>query len=347
MRFSVLLSERFSHILLKKKENDAFSKYVQVGDVDPLERYFHQLAYSRDGHDKRLLFTPEDRQMVFISYSSKEYATALQIRSALETNHIECWMAPESIPAGSDYADEIQAAIENCEAFLLVLSAASQRSKWVRKELDKALDFDKVVLPIHIDESDMVRAFDYRLTDVQRIEAFGHLSEAISKAIARILSLRNAGNSILADDVEDEDGEMTYQDVIAYNKARRIQTAKNAFFFLLALMGVSLVMLAINYLLRGFINDLLNGWFYPNGSGSVEEMASTSPWGSVAVGMLFLLPVVWLLFKGKEIDSPTLKVLSVILLLIETCCFHLLLHVLIVGIVIAVILCILLGFFTS
>ena len=78
--------------------------------------------------------------MVFISYSSKEYATTLQIRSALESNRIECWMAPESIPAGSDYADEIQTAIENCEAFLLVLSAASQRSKWVRKELDKALD---------------------------------------------------------------------------------------------------------------------------------------------------------------------------------------------------------------
>ena len=77
--------------------------------------------------------------------------------------------------------------------FLLVLSESSQKSKWVRKELDKALTFDKIIIPIHIDESSMIRAFDYRLTDVQRIEAFGHLSEAISKAIARILSLQQYG----------------------------------------------------------------------------------------------------------------------------------------------------------
>ena len=55
--------------------------------------------------------------MVFISYSSVEYATALQIRSALESNRIDCWMAPESIPPGSDYADEIQGAIEGSDFF--------------------------------------------------------------------------------------------------------------------------------------------------------------------------------------------------------------------------------------
>ena len=110
--------------------------------------------------------------MVFISYSSKEYATALQIRSALKSNKIECWMAPESISPGSDYADEIQGAIEGSDIFLLVLSEASQQSKWVRKELDKVLDFDKVVIPIHIDESAQVAPLRYPILRLLASEVY-------------------------------------------------------------------------------------------------------------------------------------------------------------------------------
>lgn len=55
--------------------------------------------------------------MIFISYSSRDYNTAETIRKVLENNGIECWMAPESIPMGSDYAREIPDAIEKCSAF--------------------------------------------------------------------------------------------------------------------------------------------------------------------------------------------------------------------------------------
>jgi len=44
---------------------------------------------------------------VFISYSSKEYETANIVRQTLKSNKIKCWMAPESIPAGSNYSREI------------------------------------------------------------------------------------------------------------------------------------------------------------------------------------------------------------------------------------------------
>ena len=59
---------------------------------------------------------------VFISYSSKEYDEAYAIKQVLETNGISCWMAPQSIPSGSDYSHEIPRAIKSCEVFLLILS---------------------------------------------------------------------------------------------------------------------------------------------------------------------------------------------------------------------------------
>lgn len=123
---------------------------------------------------------------VFISYSSKNYSTAAELRRVLETNGFSCWMAPESIPAGSDYAAEIPVAIQNCSAFVLVLSKEAQLSTWVPKELDIALTCNRVVIPIHTDNADVVQAFNFRLTNVQRIEAHRRMSEAISELIARL-----------------------------------------------------------------------------------------------------------------------------------------------------------------
>ena len=76
--------------------------------------------------------------MVFISYSSRDYEQAQKLRIRLEQDGITCWMAPENIRAGQDYASEIPAAIANCSVFLLLLTDNAQRSTWVPKELDTA-----------------------------------------------------------------------------------------------------------------------------------------------------------------------------------------------------------------
>lgn len=84
------------------------------------------------------------KMKVFISYSSKEYDRAFSLKQILEANGIGCWMAPQSIPSGSDYSQEIPRAIRECDVFLLLLSEASQDSKWVPKELDNAISGGKI-----------------------------------------------------------------------------------------------------------------------------------------------------------------------------------------------------------
>ena len=125
---------------------------------------------------------------VFISYSSKEYDKANALKQVLEANEISCWMAPKSIPSGSDYSREIPKAIKSCEIFLLVLSEASQVSRWVPKELDNAINEGKIIIPFHTDESNLTDAFNFMLSNVQRIEAFNRLSDAYKQLIDQIKS---------------------------------------------------------------------------------------------------------------------------------------------------------------
>lgn len=124
--------------------------------------------------------------MIFISYSSRDYETAHTIRKVLENNSIECWMAPESISMGSDYACEIPDAIEKCSAFLLVLSRCAQESNWVPKELDVAITCNKIIIPFQIDDEMLTKPFNFRLTNVQRIEAFHNLEQAYDQLLGRI-----------------------------------------------------------------------------------------------------------------------------------------------------------------
>lgn len=110
--------------------------------------------------------------MIFISYSSRDYNTAQTIRKVLENNSIECWMAPESIPMGSDYACEIPDAIEKCSAFLLVLSKCAQESNWVPKELDLAITYNKVIIPFQIDDEMLTKPFNFGLLMCRGLRPF-------------------------------------------------------------------------------------------------------------------------------------------------------------------------------
>ncbi len=128
----------------------------------------------------------EASKSVFISYSSRETAEARKVKDLLEKEGISCWMAPESIPAGSDYGNEIANAIRRADFVVVMLSANSQSSKWVSKEVDFALKYDGTVIPFQLDDSELTPAFDFRLTDVQRIYASGRFYEAFSELLKRI-----------------------------------------------------------------------------------------------------------------------------------------------------------------
>lgn len=126
---------------------------------------------------------------VFISYKAEEYQEASKVRAFLQEKGISCWMAPESIRGGSSYASEIPAAIRGCQAFVLILSARAQQSKWVPRELDQAINDGKVILPFMIENCELQDEFRFYLTNVQRYPAYEGYEQALERMTGEIRSL--------------------------------------------------------------------------------------------------------------------------------------------------------------
>lgn len=126
---------------------------------------------------------------VFISYSSGEYDKVIPIKKHLESEGISCWMAPDSIPGGSSYAAEIEAAIRSCDAFVLFLSESAQNSPWVTKELDRALNAGKRVLPYVMESITLNADFSFYLTNVQWYTAFADEKKALNTMTNEIIAI--------------------------------------------------------------------------------------------------------------------------------------------------------------
>ncbi len=130
----------------------------------------------------------------FISYSSKEYDEAKHLREVLTKNGISCWMAPDSIEPGSNYAKVIPGAIDNCKVFVLVLSQLSQSSIWVSREVDLAVNKNKIIIPFMLDES-LNEEFNFYLIGSQRILAYEKKAEAFEQLIKRCKAIIDADST--------------------------------------------------------------------------------------------------------------------------------------------------------
>ena len=104
---------------------------------------------------------------VFVSYSSREADRANEIVEQLEKAGIPCWIAPRDIAVGSNYTKDIPKAIRECTHFLLALSANAEASKWVNKELTRAINQEKCLIPLMIENFTISEGFEFLLEDVQ------------------------------------------------------------------------------------------------------------------------------------------------------------------------------------
>lgn len=109
---------------------------------------------------------------IFISYKAEEFDEANSVKTALEENGISCWMAPMSIKGGLSYASEIPKAIRNCKVFVLVLSEKAQSSNWIPRELDQAINENKIIMPFMIENCPLQDEFAFYLSNVQRYNAY-------------------------------------------------------------------------------------------------------------------------------------------------------------------------------
>lgn len=124
----------------------------------------------------------------FISYSTKNQMSADAMYMLLKKNEISAWMAPGDIPAGYKYADVINKAIKDCSCVVLLLSNAALNSVWVPKEVERAVNYRKPIIPVQLEDVILNDEFEmYISTDqIVAVQKFDESSDAITKLLTSL-----------------------------------------------------------------------------------------------------------------------------------------------------------------
>jgi len=98
----------------------------------------------------------------FISYSHQDEEFSRRLQSRMRSENLRVWYAPEDMKGGRKLHEEIYSAIQIYDKLLLILSANSMESEWVRTEIRRARKVER--------EEDRRKLFPIRLVDFEAIE---------------------------------------------------------------------------------------------------------------------------------------------------------------------------------
>ncbi len=126
---------------------------------------------------------PEGDQ-VFISYHHNREREANLLRQRLEARGLRCWMAPDSIPVGSDYTSEIPFVLNRVKALVLLLTPEAEQSNWVHKEVGIAIGNGKKVVPYQPEEYALGEQFRFLLEGIQILHGWNHDPETAERILA-------------------------------------------------------------------------------------------------------------------------------------------------------------------
>ena len=108
---------------------------------------------------------------VFISYSSQDKAVADALCARLEGDKIRCWIAPRDVLAGIPYAEALTDALAASRLMVLVLSAKSNESRHVMREVESAVSRGTPIVPFRIEDVQPSKSLDYYLKSIHWLDA--------------------------------------------------------------------------------------------------------------------------------------------------------------------------------
>ena len=89
---------------------------------------------------------------VFISYSAFDKSAADAVCAKLETRGISCWIAPRDIRPGMEWGSALLEAIDDARVMLLVFSSHADGSPQIKREVERAVHKEIVIVPVRIED---------------------------------------------------------------------------------------------------------------------------------------------------------------------------------------------------
>ena len=87
---------------------------------------------------------------VFVSHSSDNRELASDLAAFLEARGVRIWIAPRDVRPGMDYSEQLQLAIEEAVAFVVLVTDMANKSPYVRAETEMAFSTHKPIFPVRI-----------------------------------------------------------------------------------------------------------------------------------------------------------------------------------------------------
>jgi hypothetical protein len=136
---------------------------------------------------------------VFISYPHQDKAVADAACAKLEAQGIRCWIAPRDIAPSAEWAASIVDSINNCRVMVLIFSAYTNRSKQVHREVQRAFDGEKPVIPFRIENIMPEKSLAYYMGSVHWLDALTpplelHLQKLVTAVKALVWATGNDGD---------------------------------------------------------------------------------------------------------------------------------------------------------
>ena len=109
---------------------------------------------------------------VFVSYSQADRDIALELVARIESEGIECWVAPRDIEPSAEWAAEIIDAISAARLMVLVFSTSSNDSPQVRREVERAVFKRVPIIAFRVESVLPEKSLEYFLSAQHWLDAF-------------------------------------------------------------------------------------------------------------------------------------------------------------------------------
>jgi len=133
---------------------------------------------------------------VFISYSNHDKPQADAVCATLEAKGIRCWIAPRDVIPGQEWGAAIVDAIRSSRIMILVFSSHANASPQIRREVERAVHDETVLIPFRIEDVALEKSLEFFLGAPHWLDALtppleAHL-EKLAVAVRSFLALNES-----------------------------------------------------------------------------------------------------------------------------------------------------------
>ena len=137
---------------------------------------------------------------LFVSYSRwdrREYPLIDRLLVDLRGAGVNLWLAPDSMPAGTDWQDAIPDALAGAEGMLFLAGKRLAKARGMARELERAIEHDLPVYPVLVHPAGL-ELLPEALRPLERYDLHADYDQALEKLLAAIPSSARTNHAVPA-----------------------------------------------------------------------------------------------------------------------------------------------------